>query len=732
MIAEVIVDIAHSEVDKVFDYDCGGLDVSVGSRVIVPFGKMKIEGVVIALKQTSEFRANGIKKIIRLLDSAPAITKECIELLSFMREKYHLTKASILRLFLPTEMRKGKVREKLVTFVTVNTDLDFESALSSIPQRSKSERGALEFMRDVKTCKIAELKSKFTNDSVNRLVEKGYLKKEEKRENRTPYSSLEGYSKNVELTEEQKNAIASIEATNKRVTLINGVTGSGKTVVYLRLIREAVESGKTAIMLVPEISLTPQMFRQLKAEFGDNAAILHSGLSAGEKFDEWWRLRSGEAKIAVGARSAIFAPLENLGVIIIDEEHDGSYISESNPRYFTFDVAKFRADYNDCKLVLGSATPSVETYLKAKEGVFNLVKLPHRINKKPLPEMIIADMRTEVRRGNDSAFSSALVSELEDCLKKGNQAIIFLNRRGYSQQVVCRECGYVAKCENCDVALNYHSVGNVLKCHYCGATYKMLTACPDCGSIHINYVGTGTQKVVAGLKKRFPSARILRMDNDTTQNKEGHLKILEQFSRHEADILVGTQMIAKGHDFPSVTLVGILDADMSLFFSDYRSGERTFQLITQVAGRSGRAGDKGVVVLQTYNPDNPVLRFATKYDYEGFFEREISLRKTTSYPPYATIVRVMVESDDEEKGVEALRKVYEGLSALRERESDAFLFFNKMKSPIKRLKNKFRFQVLMRIDYKREDVLNQIYELSLPVSDKNALVYVEINPGNLS
>lgn len=732
MIAEVIVDIAHSEVDKVFDYDCGGLDVSVGSRVIVPFGKMKIEGVVIALKQTSEYRANGIKKIICLLDSAPAITKECIELLSFMREKYHLTKASILRLFLPTEMRKGKVREKLVTFVTVNTDLDFESALSSIPQRSKSERGALEFMRDVKTCKIAELKSKFTNDSVNRLVEKGYLKKEEKRENRTPYSSLEGYSKNVELTDEQKNAIASIENTDKRVTLIHGVTGSGKTVVYLRLIREAVESGKTAIMLVPEISLTPQMFRQLKAEFGDNAAILHSGLSAGEKFDEWWRLRSGEAKIAVGARSAIFAPLENLGVIIIDEEHDGSYTSESNPRYFTFDVAKFRADYNDCKLVLGSATPSVETYLRAKEGAFNLVKLPHRINKKPLPEMIIADMRTEVRRGNDSAFSSALVSELEDCLKKGNQAIIFLNRRGYSQHVVCRECGYVAKCENCDVALNYHSVGNVLKCHYCGATYKMLTACPDCGSIHINYVGTGTQKVVAELKKRFPSARILRMDNDTTQNKEGHLKILEQFSRHEADILVGTQMIAKGHDFPSVTLVGILDADMSLFFSDYRSGERTFQLITQVAGRSGRAGDKGVVVLQTYNPDNPVLRFATKYDYEGFFEREISLRKTTSYPPYATIVRVMVESDDEEKGVEALRKVYEGLSALKERESDAFLFFNKMKSPIKRLKNKFRFQVLMRIDYKREDVLNQIYELSLPVSDKNALVYVEINPGNLS
>ena len=732
MIAEVIVDIAHSEVDKVFDYDCGILDVAIGSRVIVPFGNIKIEGVVIAFRECSEFMPYKLKKIIRLLDSSPAITQECIQLLYFMCSKYHVTKASVLRLFLPSEMRKGRVREKLVTFVSIQQNLNIEHAFQTISSRSKLEIGALHYMVDVRTCKIAELKRKFSNDSINRLIKKGFLITEQKRENRMPYSSLESFSKNVELTNDQKEAIESIKKTDKLVTLIHGVTGSGKTVVYLRLIREAVENKKSAILLVPEISLTPQMFKQLKAEFGDKVAILHSGLSAGEKFDEWCRLRSGEAQIAVGARSAIFAPLENLGIIVIDEEHDSSYVSESNPRYFTFDIAKFRANYNSCKLVLGSATPSVETYLKAREQIFNLVNLPQRINRKPLPEMIIADMRIEIRRGNDSVFSSILIKQVEECLKMGNQAIIFLNRRGYSQHIVCRECGYVAKCENCDIALNYHSVGNILKCHYCGANYKMLTACPDCGSTHINYVGTGTQKVVLELKKLFPSVRILRMDNDTTQNKEGHIKILEQFSSHEADILVGTQMIAKGHDFPSVTLVGILDADMSLFFSDYRSGERTFQLITQVAGRSGRADDKGTVVLQTYIPDNPVLHFATKYDYEGFFEREISLRKTTFYPPYAIIVRVMIESESEENGIIALKKVYDNLNKLKEKESESFIFFNKMKSPIKRIKNKFRFQILMRIKNKRDDIINQIYELSLPVSNKQAIVYIEINPSNLS
>ena len=731
MIAEVIVDIAHSEVDKIFDYNCRVDGVVAGSRVIVPFGNTKVEGIVINVKNTSDYPIEKLKNVLRALDDEPAVTIELLELMRYMKSVYHLPSASILRLFLPSEMRKGKVKQKLVTFVSLS-EKPFDEMISAINPRAKNQTGALYRLKEAGECRVSELKADFSNEAVNVLIEKGFLLTTEKRINREPYKGVAQKRNDVEFSPYQLAAMKSVDETDKTVTLIHGVTGSGKTVVYLQLIKEAISKGRSAIMLVPEISLTPQMLSQLRAQFGDNVAILHSGLTAGERFDEWWRLRSGEARIAVGARSAVFAPLTDLGLIVIDEEHDGSYVSESNPRYNTIDVAKFRAEFNRCKLILGSATPSVESYISAKNGVYNLVKMPERINKKPLPEMIIADMRKEVRRGNISAFSSALSDELKKCLDSGNQAIIFLNRRGYSQHIICRECGYVAKCDNCDVALNYHSVGNVLKCHYCGATYKMPKACPDCGGIHINYVGTGTQKVVEELKKEFPSARILRMDNDTTQTKEGHYKILSKFSSHEADILVGTQMIAKGHDFPSVTLVGILDADMSLFFSDYRSGERTFQLITQVAGRSGRADRKGVVVLQTLCPENAILRYAVNYDYEGFFERESSLRKATCFPPYSTIVRVMVEGENEENGIETLKNVYLKLCDLYEKNRTAFLFFNKMKSPIRRIKNKFRYQVLMRISSERKDIIDKVYELALPWSNNKTLVYVEINPGNLS
>ena len=426
------------------------------------------------------------------------------------------------------------------------------------------------------------------------------------------------------------------------------------------------------------------MLSQLRARFGGSAAILHSGLSAGERFDEWWRLRSGEAKIAIGARSAVFAPLENIGAIIIDEEHDSSYSSESAPRYETVEIASFRAEYNGAKLILGSATPSVESFAKARDGEYNLITLTERINGKSLPEIIISDMCKEVRSGNNTAFSRALRQELDETLKSGRQAILFLNRRGYSRHVVCRDCGYVAKCENCDVSLTYHSEENCLKCHYCGARYRMLNACPDCGGTHVLYSGTGTQKVVSDLKTLFPDARILRMDNDTVSGKDGHYKILRQFSEKQADILVGTQMIAKGHDFPAVTLVGILDADMSLHFSDYRSGERTFQLITQVSGRSGRADDKGKVVLQTCSPENHILRYAVNYDYKGFFDNEIALRKATCFPPYSLICRIMITCGDNDKAIAVLKEVYFACEELRKNSPDEFIFLNKMHSPVKK------------------------------------------------
>ncbi|MDE6597677.1 MAG: primosomal protein N' [Clostridia bacterium] len=723
MFAQVIVDIAHSQVDKIFEYSCPD-NLKAGSRVKVPFGGREIDGFVIGVSRTSAYPAEKIKPVSEVFDEPNAIIDECLSLMQSISSRYRVPKAAALRLFLPSEMRLGKVREVFKRYAV------YTGAEVKLSASAKKQKEAFEFISANGEWAYADLCDKFGRGAVDALADKGVIKAEKRKLTRSPFSGLpEGGAEKV-LTPAQKTALESIESSEKRVHLIHGVTGSGKTEIYLNVIAREIERGKTAIFLVPEISLTPQMLSQLRARFGGAAAILHSGLSAGERFDEWWRLRSGEAKIAIGARSAIFAPLENIGAIIIDEEHDSSYSSESAPRYSAAEVALMRAEYNGAKLILGSATPSVESYVKAKDGVYNLITLTERINKKPLPEIIIADMRKEVKRGNNTAFSQALREELDQTLKCGNQAIIFLNRRGYSRTVMCRDCGYVAKCENCDVTLTYHSEENCLKCHYCGAKYHMLSSCPECGGKHVLYSGTGTQKVVSDLKTLFPKARILRMDNDTVSGKDGHYKILKQFGERQADILVGTQMIAKGHDFPSVTLVGILDADMSLHFSDYRSGERTFQLITQVSGRSGRADDKGKVVLQTCSPENYILRYAVKYDYSSFFENEISIRKATLFPPYSLICRVMVTSESQEAALEALKGVYFDIEKLRANNHGQFIFMNKMHSPVKRIQGKHRFQVLMRLA--GAQVLEQIYDVAVRYSSGSVLVYVEENPTNLS
>ncbi|MBQ9081137.1 MAG: primosomal protein N' [Clostridia bacterium] len=720
MVAEVIVDVAHSEVDKIFDYLCDD-ELQAGSRVTVPFGRTYVAGFVMRIKESSAFP--NLKRILKVYDELPAINAECLALTEQIAARYRVPKALVLRLFLPSEMRTGKVSEIYKTYAEL---LD-ENA--QIPPRATAQRGVVDYLKKHGKTLCSIVREQFSA-AVNALEKKGVIRITRERVQRSPYARLESGGGAHELTDDQKNALTSIENSKTTVQLLHGVTGSGKTEIYLNLIAQKLKEGKTAIFLVPEISLTPQMFSQLRARFGSTAAILHSGLSMGERFDEWWRLRSGEAKIAIGARSAVFAPLENIGVIILDEEHDGSYVSETSPRYNTFDIARLRAKYSGCKLVLGSATPSVETYMQAKEGAYNLIRLTKRINKRPMPEIIVSDMRREVKKGNNSFFSSALREELEQTLKDKNQAILFLNRRGYSRSVLCTECGYVAKCEACDVALTYHHEERCLKCHYCGARYHMLSACPECGGKRLSYTGTGTERVVEELNKLYPAAKILRMDNDTTSGKEGHFKILNAFSEGRADILVGTQMIAKGHDFPSVTLVGILDADMSLHFSDYRSGERTFQLITQVAGRSGRGQEKGKVVLQTYDPENVVLRHAIAYDYERFYENEISLRRATAFPPFTVIVRVMVSSETDETAIETLKKVYFPLEKIYLENTDKFLFFNKMHAPIKRIQSKYRYQVLMRLTDK--SLLPQIYAVCAECKDKNSLVYVEENPANLS
>lgn len=722
MVAEVIVDIAHSEVDKIFDYSCDE-SVKEGCRVKVPFGKTFVTGFVVKIKEQSDCPSR-LKEVAEVYDGIPAINGECLLLAREISERYRVPMALSLRLFLPSEMRTGKVKELFKRVAEIKEDN------ATFSKTAKAQAAAYEYVKINGRVDCSVLNEKFGSSAVKALENKGYINIFRERKNRSPYTDADGEYKARSLTPSQIYALNSIDSSDKCVQLLHGVTGSGKTEIYLNYIARQLKEGKSAIFLVPEISLTPQMLSQLRARFSSHAAILHSGLSAGERFDEWQRLRKGEATIAIGARSAIFAPLENIGAIIIDEEHDSSYFSESAPRYSTFEIAKKRAEYNGCKLILGSATPSVETYRRAKEGEFNLIKLPERINKKPMPEMIISDMRREARRGNNSAFSTALRERIEDCLENGNQAIIFLNRRGYSQSVICTECGYVAKCENCDIALTYHSEEKCLKCHYCGVKYHMLSACPECGGVKLNYFGTGTQKIAAELKQMYPTARILRMDNDTTSGKEGHYKILKEFAERKADILVGTQMIAKGHDFPSVTLVGILDADMSLHFSDFRSGERTFQLITQVSGRSGRGDEKGQVVVQTYDPENYILQFAVNYDYENFYKNEIAIRKSAAFPPFAMIVRVMVTGEDEKKCVEVLKKVYFELEDIYKANSGKFLFFNKMRAPIKRIQNKERFQVLMRLA--DDSLLKDIYSVAAENKTKDVLVYVEENPENLT
>ena len=724
MIAEVIVDIAASETDRIYDYLCDENTV-VGSRVRAPFGGKMVTGFVMRIKENTDYPIEKLKKILPTSDELPALNAECLALAEKMARRYRVPKALTLRLFLPAEMRTGKVRELTKNYAVLNLPLSEMKLVKS----AKNQIGAAEYLEKNGKSECAFVNNMFPG-GLAALEKKGYVTITKEQILRDPYKSVSGEKVDRVLTDDQARAVQTVQTDARTVQLLHGVTGSGKTEIYLTLIAKCLREGKSSIFLVPEISLTPQMLSQLRARFGKNAAILHSGLSAGERFDEWWRLRTGEAKIAIGARSAIFAPLENLGVIIVDEEHDSSYSSESAPRYNTFDIAFLRAKCNGCKLVLGSATPSVETYKRAKEGEFSLIKLEKRINKRPLPEIIIADMRREVRRGNNSAFSGVLKEEIEKTLAADKQAILFLNRRGYSQTVICKECGYVAKCEACDVSLTYHREENCLKCHYCGAKYGTLPACPDCGGVKLTYAGTGTQRIAHDLQKLYPTAKILRMDNDTTSGKEGHYKILKTFAEKKADILVGTQMIAKGHDFPAVTLVGILDADMSLHFSDYRSGERTFQLLTQVAGRSGRAEEKGKVVLQTFDPENEVLGFATSYNYEGFYENEISLRAAMAFPPFSKIVRVLITGEDDKKTVEALREVFFGLKELYERNMEKFIFFDKMRSPIKKIQNKHRYQVLMRLS--DPSILPQIYDICADSRTRDVLVSVEENPTNLS
>lgn len=544
---------------------------------------------------------------------------------------------------------------------------------------------------------------------LNSAVKKGWLVKKAVEVYRNPLAGFEDDEKPkpVTLNEQQQAALDQIaSAINKRRSktfLLEGITGSGKTEVYLHAISKALSQGRNALMLVPEISLTPQMVRQVKARFGNQVAVLHSALSEGEKYDEWRRIRRGETKVVVGARSAVFAPLDNIGLIVIDEEHEASYKQETDPRYNAKDVALWRSRYHHCPLVLGSATPALGSRARAQKHVYQLLRLTKRANNKKLPQVNLIDLKHVQFAGGQFDLSVDLVAAIKKRLEKKEEVILMLNRRGFANFMLCRECGFVLKCPNCDVSLNLHKDTNSMQCHYCGHSEPIPQACPNCQSKQIRFLGTGTQKVQEELKELLPGARILRMDVDTTRRKGSYKRILDAFGDHEADILLGTQMIAKGLDFPNVTLVGVINADTGLWISDYNASERTFELLTQVAGRAGRAEKEGEVLIQTYNPEHYAIQLAKTQDYERFYGYEMHVRHEGNYPPYFFTVLISISAKKEQN---AAREAFRIKRYLMQHLGQETIILGPSPSAISRLKNKYYYQILVK--YKKEPNLNKL------------------------
>ena len=631
---------------------------------------------------------------------------------------------------------KGNVKkEKFITPL-----LDKEGLITQLGEISKTARNQRCIIEYFLENPVETSLSKILKDTglsgysvIKPLVNKGILQMQERESYRDHYEQHEFHADAVlPLTEEQRGAMGPIErAVEEKRTetfLLYGVTGSGKTEVYLQSIKRIVDEGKEAIVLVPEISLTPMMVTRFKRRFGNLVAVLHSGLSTGEKYDEWRKIQRGEVKVVVGARSAVFAPFKNIGLIIIDEEHEGSYKQEETPRYHARDVALKRAGHHHCPVILGSATPSLETFARAKREVYTLLTLKSRVNQRALPEVSIVDMREEMRGGNRSMFSELLFEKLKERVEKGEQSVLMLNRRGHSSFVMCRNCGLVVTCPNCDVSMTFHRVQSQMKCHYCGLEEGVPHACPDCGSDHIRYFGTGTQKVEEELGKLMPNARVIRMDVDTTSRKGAHEALLKRFEDGQADILLGTQMIAKGLDFPKVTLVGVLSADTMLHLPDFRSSERTFQLLTQVSGRAGRHELPGEVVIQTYTPEHYSIQLASEQDYEGFFMREMFLRKQNEYPPYYYIALLTVSHEDVLKAMDTADKI---TTYIKRHVSPNTVVFGPSASPMSRINNRYRYQCL--IKYKREPNLAVILKKLNETYGRNAAqsglqLSIDVNP----
>lgn len=710
----VLVELKIRSIDRLFTYNVPvhlHEKIKIGVRVKVPFANQKLEGFVVSFAENSEYELKDIDEVV---DEEIILTEELFLLGDYLKEKTLCTLISAYQAMLPKALKasyKSNVNKKYVSKIRI-INHQYENL-------TEKDRLIIEEIKNGNNLKV-EL-NKISSYSVKKLLEKEVLK-EEKIETYRLYESSDNTYIKHKLNEEQEIAVKTVIDGNDQVYLLHGVTGSGKTEVYLHLIKYYLSINKTAIMLVPEISLTPQMVSRFKNFFQEKIAVFHSRLSEGEKYDEYRRIRRGEVNIVIGTRSAIFTPLNDIGVIIIDEEHTTSYKQDNNPKYHALDIAIKRSEIHNCKIVLGSATPSLESYSRAVYHKYRLIELKNRANNKSLPSVNLVDMSKEKKT---SYFSRMLVDSINDKLSKKEQIILLLNRRGYASFISCNNCDYVSKCPNCDISLTYHKSSNLEVCHYCGYAKKNPIKCPQCHEGTIRNLGVGTEKIEEELNKRF-NARVIRMDYDTTSTKGSHERIIDDFYNHKYDILLGTQMIAKGFDFPNVTLVGVINADTSLLIPNFRSSENTFQLLSQVAGRSGRSNKEGMVIVQTYNPKHYAINLSKTQDYQKFFQEEMFIRQKLHYPPFFYLVTVKIIGTDYDK----TKKESEVIKSRLVNNLKNSIILGPAIGNILKFKNKYHFVIT--IKYKKDDNLYPYLEQLLDYYSNNSKVSIDIdfNPYN--
>lgn len=724
MYAKVIIEIGVKNVDKMFTYivpDNMKEDIKVGCRVKVKFGSMVLEGFVLELTNAIDKVDYELKEIIELVDKIPILNKEMLELGKKIQEITLCSLISAYQVMLPKALKasiKTNINTKLIRYAVSNRK-DMELITYIENTKYEKQREFLKKLIVEKKIKVDKLES-----YLNTLEKNGLIKFIYEEDYRYKFNTNNSDTR-VILNNEQEvcvNKVVNGFGISKTF-LLYGVTGSGKTEVYMNIIEKAINKGMSAIMLVPEISLTPQIVERFALRFGDNIAILHSGLSDAEKYDEYRKITMGKVEIVVGARSAIFAPLTNIGVIIIDEEHTATYKQENHPRYHARDIAILRSEYHNCPIVLGSATPSLESFARAMNKNYELLVMKKRANNMVLPDVHIVDMKEEIKRGNYT-FSKLLIDKINEKISKGEQVILLLNRRGYSPLIKCSKCGEVEKCPNCDISLTYHKSSDSLRCHYCNYTKKCPSKCMKCGSTDIKGIGLGTEKLEQEIIDKF-KARVIRMDADTTSRKGMHEKIIKEFGEGKYDILLGTQMIAKGLDFPKVTLVGVINADMSLCVPDFRSSERTFQLLSQVSGRAGRGKYPGEVIIQTFNPEHYSIRYAKNHDYLNFYKEEMAIRKQLNYSPYYFITLVRISCKDYEEGFKHANKIKDYLE--KNLSSDTILLGPTMASMFK-INNIYNYQCIIKYkkDLKLKDTLiniDNIYKTNNKVN-----VEIDVDP----